>query len=224
METNNANVNKNLIDNLLGGKQEEEKAITPEEMTAMQKDLEAMNDMVAINLCTCRFAFPQDLIDWDSFNLDELKQLRANFIAARFNLIKEPDIEKRAEIADSILKDAHGIEANLGLEIDYYNIRPDITKIECALIAIVDIITIYDWHINAVINKQLLDKESLDLQDNNIEFLNQMSSDPAVDINTELGSEKHDENEPDYYLDPSLVSKLAESFEDEHKDSGLITE
>lgn len=222
METNNANVNKNLIDNLLGGKQEE-KTITPEEMAAMQKDLEAMNDMVAINLCTCRFAFPQDLIDWDSFNLDELKQLRANFIAARFNLIKEPDIEKRAEIADSILKDAHGIEANLGLEIDYYNIRPDITKIECALIAIVDIITIYDWHINAVINKQLLDKESLDLQDNNIEFLNQMSSDPAVDINADVTTDG-DEKEPDYYLDPSLVSKLAESFEDEHKDSGLITE
>lgn len=222
METNNANVNKNLIDNLLGGKQEE-KTITPEEMAAMQKDLEAMNDMVAINLCTCRFAFPQDLIDWDSFNLDELKQLRANFIAARFNLIKEPDIEKRAEIADSILKDAHGIEANLGLEIDYYNIRPDITKIECALIAIVDIITIYDWHINAVINKQLLDKESLDLQDNNIEFLNQMSSDPAVDINADVTTDGG-EKEPDYYLDPSLVSKLAESFEDEHKDSGLITE
>ncbi len=222
METNNANVNKNLIDNLLGGKQEEN-VITPEEMAAMQKDLEAMNDMVAINLCTCRFAFPQDLIDWDSFNLDELKQLRANFIAARFNLIKEPDIEKRAEIADSILKDAHGIEANLGLEIDYYNIRPDITKIECALIAIVDIITIYDWHINAVINKQLLDKESLDLQDNNIEFLSQMSSDPAVDINADVAT-NGDEKEPDYYLDPSLVSQLAASFEDEHKDSGLITE
>ena len=223
METNNANVNKNLIDNLLGGKQEEEKAITPEEMAAMQKDLEAMNDMVAISLCTCRFAFPQDLIDWDSFNLDELKQLRANFIAARFNLIKEPDIEKRAEIADSILKDAHEIEANLGLEIDYYNIRPDITKIECALIAIVDIITIYDWHINAVINKQLLDKESLDLQDNNIEFLNQMSSDPAVDINANV-TINGDEKEPDYYLDPSLVSKLAASFEDDHSTSGLITE
>ena len=223
METNNANVNKNLIDNLLGGKQEEEKAITPEEMAAMQKDLEAMNDMVAISLCTCRFAFPQDLIDWDSFNLDELKQLRANFIAARFNLIKEPDIEKRAEIADSILKDAREIEANLGLEIDYYNIRPDITKIECALIAIVDIITIYDWHINAVINKQLLDKESLDLQDNNIEFLNQMSSDPAVDINANV-TINGDEKEPDYYLDPSLVSKLAASFEDDHSSSGLITE
>lgn len=223
METNNANVNKNLIDNLLGGKQEE-KAITPEEMAAMQQDLEAMNGMVAINLCTCRFAFPQDLIDWDSFNLDELKQLRANFIAARFNLIKESDIENRAEIADSILKDAREIEANLGLEIDYYNIRPDITKIECALIAIVDLITIYDWHINAIINKQLMDKESLDLQDNNIEFLNQMSSDPREDINVEVTSDNQDEKEPDYYLDPSLVSKLAASFEDDHSSSGLITE
>lgn len=217
METNNANVNKELINNLLGDDQEE-KAITPEELDAMQKDLEAMNGMVAINLCTCRFAFPQSLIDWDSFDLDELKKLRATFIAARFNLIKEPDVEKRAEIADSILKDVHEIEGNLGLEIDYYNIRPDITKIECAILAIVDVITIYDWHINAIINKQLLDKESLDLQDNNIEFLNQMSSDPAEDIKNQ------DEKEPDYILDPSLVSQLAASFEDDHNVSGLITE
>lgn len=217
METNNANVNKELINNLLGDTQEE-KAITPEELDAMQKDLEAMNGMVAINLCTCRFAFPQSLIDWDSFDLDELKKLRATFIAARFNLIKEPDVEKRAEIADSILKDVHEIEGNLGLEIDYYNIRPDITKIECAILAIVDVITIYDWHINAIINKQLLDKESLDLQDNNIEFLNQMSSDPAEDIKNQ------DEKEPDYILDPSLVSQLAASFEDDHNVSGLITE
>lgn len=217
METNNANVNKELINNLLGDDQEE-KAITPDELDAMQKDLEAMNGMVAINLCTCRFAFPQSLIDWDSFDLDELKKLRATFIAARFNLIKEPDVEKRAEIADSILKDVHEIEGNLGLEIDYYNIRPDITKIECAILAIVDVITIYDWHINAIINKQLLDKESLDLQDNNIEFLNQMSSDPAEDIKNQ------DEKEPDYVLDPSLVSQLAASFEDDHNVSGLITE
>jgi len=217
METNNANVNKELINNLLGDDQEE-KAITPEELDAMQKDLEAMNGMVAINLCTCRFAFPQSLIDWDSFDLDELKKLRATFIAARFNLIKEPDVEKRAEIADSILKDVHEIEGNLGLEIDYYNIRPDITKIECAILAIVDVITIYDWHINAIINKQLLDKESLDLQDNNIEFLNQMSSDPAEDIKNQA------EQEPDYILDPSLVSQLAASFEDDHNVSGLITE
>lgn len=217
METNNANVNKELINNLLGDTQEE-KAITPDELDAMQKDLEAMNGMVAINLCTCRFAFPQSLIDWDSFDLDELKKLRASFIAARFNLIKEPDIEKRAEIADSILKDVHEIEGNLGLEIDYYNIRPGITKIECAILAIVDVITIYDWHINAIINKQLLDKESLDLQDNNIEFLNQMSSDPAEDIKNQ------DEKEPDYVLDPSLVSQLAASFEDDHNVSGLITE
>lgn len=217
METNNANVNKELINNLLEDNQEE-KAITPEELDAMQKDLEAMNGMVAINLCTCRFAFPQSLIDWDSFDLDELKKLRASFIAARFNLIKEPDVEKRAEIADSILKDVHEIEGNLGLEIDYYNIRPDITKIECAILAIVDVITIYDWHINAIINKQLLDKESLDLQDNNIEFLNQMSSDPAEDIKNQ------DEKEPDYVLDPSLVSQLAASFEDDHNVSGLITE
>lgn len=217
METNNANVNKELINNLLDDNQEE-KAITPEELDAMQKDLEAMNGMVAINLCTCRFAFPQSLIDWDSFDLDELKKLRATFIAARFNLIKEPDVEKRAEIADSILKDVHEIEGNLGLEIDYYNIRPDITKIECAILAIVDVITIYDWHINAIINKQLLDKESLDLQDNNIEFLNQMSSDPAEDIKNQ------DEKEPDYILDPSLVSQLAASFEDDHNVSGLITE
>lgn len=217
METNNANVNKELINNLLEDNQEE-KAITPEELDAMQKDLEAMNGMVAINLCTCRFAFPQSLIDWDSFDLDELKKLRATFIAARFNLIKEPDVEKRAEIADSILKDVHEIEGNLGLEIDYYNIRPDITKIECAILAIVDVITIYDWHINAIINKQLLDKESLDLQDNNIEFLNQMSSDPAEDIKNQ------DEKEPDYVLDPSLVSQLAASFEDDHNVSGLITE
>lgn len=217
METNNANVNKELINNLLEDNQEE-KAITPEELDAMQKDLEAMNGMVAINLCTCRFAFPQSLIDWDSFDLDELKKLRATFIAARFNLIKEPDVEKRAEIADSILKDVHEIEGNLGLEIDYYNIRPDITKIECAILAIVDVITIYDWHINAIINKQLLDKESLDLQDNNIEFLNQMSSDPAEDIKNQ------DEKEPDYILDPSLVSQLAASFEDDHNVSGLITE
>lgn len=217
METNNANVNKELINNLLGDDQEE-KAITPDELDAMQKDLEAMNGMVAINLCTCRFAFPQSLIDWDSFDLDELKKLRATFIAARFNLIKEPDVEKRAEIADSILKDVHEIEGNLGLEIDYYNIRPDITKIECAILAIVDVITIYDWHINAIINKQLLDKESLDLQDNNIEFLNQMSSDPAEDIKNQ------DEKEPDYILDPSLVSQLAASFEDDHNVSGLITE
>lgn len=217
METNNANVNKELINNLLGDDQEE-KAITPDELDAMQKDLEAMNGMVAINLCTCRFAFPQSLIDWDSFDLDELKKLRATFIAARFNLIKEPDVEKRAEIADSILKDVHEIEGNLGLEIDYYNIRPDITKIECAILAIVDVITIYDWHINAIINKQLLDKESLDLQDNNIEFLNQMSSDPAEDIKNQA------EQEPDYILDPSLVSQLAASFEDDHNVSGLITE
>lgn len=217
METNNANVNKELINNLLEDNQEE-KAITPDELDAMQKDLEAMNGMVAINLCTCRFAFPQSLIDWDSFDLDELKKLRATFIAARFNLIKEPDVEKRAEIADSILKDVHEIEGNLGLEIDYYNIRPDITKIECAILAIVDVITIYDWHINAIINKQLLDKESLDLQDNNIEFLNQMSSDPAEDIKNQ------DEKEPDYVLDPSLVSQLAASFEDDHNVSGLITE
>lgn len=217
METNNANVNKELINNLLEDNQEE-KAITPDELDAMQKDLEAMNGMVAINLCTCRFAFPQSLIDWDSFDLDELKKLRASFIAARFNLIKEPDVEKRAEIADSILKDVHEIEGNLGLEIDYYNIRPDITKIECAILAIVDVITIYDWHINAIINKQLLDKESLDLQDNNIEFLNQMSSDPAEDIKNQ------DEKEPDYVLDPSLVSQLAASFEDDHNVSGLITE
>jgi hypothetical protein len=217
METNNANVNKELINNLLEDNQEE-KAITPDELDAMQKDLEAMNGMVAINLCTCRFAFPQSLIDWDSFDLDELKKLRATFIAARFNLIKEPDVEKRAEIADSILKDVHEIEGNLGLEIDYYNIRPDITKIECAILAIVDVITIYDWHINAIINKQLLDKESLDLQDNNIEFLNQMSSDPAEDIKNQ------DEKEPDYILDPSLVSQLAASFEDDHNVSGLITE
>ena len=217
METNNANVNKELINNLLDDNQEE-KAITPEELDAMQKDLEAMNGMVAINLCTCRFAFPQSLIDWDSFDLDELKKIRATFIAARFNLIKEPDVEKRAEIADSILKDVHEIEGNLGLEIDYYNIRPDITKIECAILAIVDVITIYDWHINAIINKQLLDKESLDLQDNNIEFLNQMSSDPAEDIKNQ------DEKEPDYILDPSLVSQLAASFEDDHNVSGLITE
>lgn len=217
METNNANVNKELINNLLGDDQEE-KAITPDELDAMQKDLEAMNGMVAINLCTCRFAFPQSLIDWDNFDLDELKKLRATFIAARFNLIKEPDVEKRAEIADSILKDVREIEGNLGLEIDYYNIRPDITKIECAILAIVDVITIYDWHINAIINKQLLDKESLDLQDNNIEFLNQMSSDPAEDIKNQ------DEKEPDYVLDPSLVSQLAASFEDDHNVSGLITE
>ena len=217
METNNANVNKELVNNLLEDNQEE-KAITPDELDAMQKDLEAMNGMVAINLCTCRFAFPQSLIDWDSFDLDELKKLRATFIAARFNLIKEPDVEKRAEIADSILKDVHEIEGNLGLEIDYYNIRPDITKIECAILAIVDVITIYDWHINAIINKQLLDKESLDLQDNNIEFLNQMSSDPAEDIKNQ------DEKEPDYILDPSLVSQLAASFEDDHNVSGLITE
>jgi hypothetical protein len=217
METNNANVNKELINNLLEDNQEE-KAITPDELDAMQKDLEAINGMVAINLCTCRFAFPQSLIDWDSFDLDELKKLRATFIAARFNLIKEPDVEKRAEIADSILKDVHEIEGNLGLEIDYYNIRPDITKIECAILAIVDVITIYDWHINAIINKQLLDKESLDLQDNNIEFLNQMSSDPAEDIKNQ------DEKEPDYILDPSLVSQLAASFEDDHNVSGLITE
>lgn len=217
METNNANVNKELINNLLDDNQEE-KAITPDELDAMQKDLEAMNGMVAINLCTCRFAFPQSLIDWDSFDLDELKKLRASFIAARFNLIKEPDVEKRAEIADSILKDVHEIEGNLGLEIDYYNIRPDITKIECAILAIVDVITIYDWHINAIINKQLLDKESLDLQDNNIEFLNQMSSDPAEDIKNQA------EQEPDYILDPSLVSQLAASFEDDHNVSGLITE
>jgi hypothetical protein len=217
METNNANVNKELINNLLEDNQEE-KAITPEELDAMQKDLEAMNGMVAINLCTCRFAFPQNLIDWDSFDLDELKKLRATFIAARFNLIKEPDVEKRAEIADSILKDVHEIEGNLGLEIDYYNIRPDITKIECAILAIVDVITIYEWHINAIINKQLLDKDSLDLQDNNIEFLNQMSSDPAEDIKNQ------DEKEPDYILDPSLVSQLAASFEDDHNVSGLITE
>ena len=217
METNNANVNKELINNLLDDNQEE-KAITPDELDAMQQDLEAMNGMVAINLCTCRFAFPQSLIDWDSFDLDELKKLRASFIAARFNLIKEPDVEKRAEIADSILKDVHEIEGNLGLEIDYYNIRPDITKIECAILAIVDVITIYDWHINAIINKQLLDKESLDLQDNNIEFLNQMSSDPAEDIKNQA------EQEPDYILDPSLVSQLAASFEDDHNVSGLITE
>ena len=217
METNNANVNKELINNLLDDNQEE-KAITPDELDAMQKDLEAMNGMVAINLCTCRFAFPQSLIDWDSFDLDELKKLRASFIAARFNLIKEPDVEKRAEIADPILQDVHEIEGNLGLEIDYYNIRPDITKIECAILAIVDVITIYDWHINAIINKQLLDKESLDLQDNNIEFLNQMSSDPAEDIKNQA------EQEPDYILDPSLVSQLAASFEDDHNVSGLITE
>jgi hypothetical protein len=217
METNNANVNKELINNLLEDNQEE-KAITPDELDAMQKDLEAMNGMVAINLCTCRFAFPQNLIDWDSFDLDELKKLRATFIAARFNLIKEPDVEKRAEIADSILKDVHEIEGNLGLEIDYYNIRPDITKIECAILAIVDVITIYDWHINAIINKQLLDKDSLDLQDNNIEFLNQMSSDPAEDIKNQA------EQEPDYILNPSLVSQLAASFEDDHNVSGLITE
>lgn len=224
METNNANVNKELINNLLGGNTQEEKAITPEEMAGMQKDLEAMNGMVAINLCTCRFAFPQSLIDWDSFDLDELKKLRASFIAARFNLIKEPDIEKRAAIADSILKDVHEIEGNLGLEIDYYNIRPDITKLECAILAIVDAITIYDWHINAIINKQLLDKESLDLQDNNIEFLNQMSSDPTEDINNETALENQTEKEPDYVLDPSLVSQLAASFEDDHNVSGLVTE
>ena len=65
----------------------------------------------------------------------------------------------------------------MGYDIDYNNIRADMDKETCALIAITDIITVYSFVLNRHENEMMYRYIGDDIENSNMEFVSQMESD-----------------------------------------------
>lgn len=155
MENNNK-MNEKLINILLGGTD-----------GASDTDKKDDKELKTINLCTCRYEYNDNFEDVDDKEFEAITETYHQMLAARMNLIACKDLEKRSSIADAIIHDVTEMLKALGYtEVDYNNIRPDITKMEIAMIMICDIISIYEYFINDHNIKKL--QKAYDDIDNNV--------------------------------------------------------
>ena len=175
MENNN-NVNKNLINTLLGGGIPDENI--SEEMNKDNNDMTTEEDDEiegeTIDLHTCKLVYNGA---FDNLDPDEYKaavKAYKSMVEARFNLITTEKWESRMVIAEAIIHDVTMNMKNIGYDIDYNNIREDdMDKETIALIAINDIITLYTYAIftnKYTANEDIPNIISNMLQEDNIQY------------------------------------------------------
>lgn len=208
MENNN-NVNKNLINTLLGGgipdeNISEEMSKDNNDMTTEEND-ETEGD--TIDLHTCRFEYNGAFDNLDPDEYKDAVKAYESMIAARFNLITKEKKDDRMVIAEAIIHDVTMNMKNMGFDVDYNNIREDMDKETIALIAINDIITLYTYAIFT--NKYTANEDIPNIISNMLEEDN---------IQYAAGLDVHDEFGDVPVIDPKKLGDIP----DDHNVSGLL--
>jgi hypothetical protein len=186
-----------------------------------------------IELSVSRWVISPSQLNWDDTDLEAIEKVRKVLVSDRFNLIMAETPEARDEMADKVLEKASVIEKNLGIYIDYAEIRNDLRKYEAALLAASDVISLYEW-LKAQIQYMTLQNRCLVAEDECASLFENSNIDYVA--NLENGNqENNNETENDPYAnykvkDPTVrealdnyeSNKLINSFMDDHSVSGLL--
>lgn len=170
MSTNN--MNSNLINAMLGESNEPIKSVT--EVNAGDNSIPGIG---TIDMCLCRYNYTGEFDRLDPAEFSAVVDRYQKLITDRFDLISNENVEDRNSIAEAILHNVTLAMKNLGYEIDYNDIRSDISKEMMAMIAITDMIAIYH---NIIIvntytkNTDIPDIFGDEIENANLEFIANM--------------------------------------------------
>jgi hypothetical protein len=184
-----------------------------------------------IELSVSRWVISPSQLNWDDTDLEAIEKVRKVLVSDRFNLIMAETPEARDEMADKVLEKASVIEKNLGIYIDYGEIRDDLTKYESALLAASDVISLYEW-LKAQIQYMTLQSRCLTAEDECASLFENSNIEYVANLENE---NQGNNNETDPYVnyevkDPAVRealnnhddNKLISSFMDDHSVSGLL--